>query len=79
MEIKCKCTRCKGTGEIDEIDDGTPVVITCPDCEGEGLIDWADIGGAIETKIDSIIAEQASQREDLTNGLSQIWDKVKDL
>jgi len=30
-------------------------------------------------KVDSIIAEQASQREDLTAALTQIWNKVKDL
>ena len=35
--------------------------------------------GDLSDKLDDIIAEQASQREDLTTALTQIWNKVKNL
>jgi len=54
---------------------------TCDTCKGTGLVDGPDIPiiDDMDDKLDSIIAEQASQRVDLTAALSQIWNKVKDL
>lgn len=42
---------------------------------GKVIIDLSDI----EDKLDSIIAEQASQREDLTNALTNIIGKCNDI
>jgi len=53
-------------------------------CEGTGLYQTGRLlldpnTDDIVAKLDSIIAEQASQREDLTAALAQIWNKVKTL
>ena len=36
------CDTCAGDGKIAVIEDGTPVIVDCPDCEGEGTIDVDD-------------------------------------
>jgi DnaJ-class molecular chaperone len=71
------CYFCGGSGEVEGE--------TCPRCNGSGrlICDWIQLGmverDALSLKLDAIVAEQASQREDLTNALTQIWNKVKDL
>jgi len=72
------CPSCEGTGMI-----GT---ITCTQCKGIGKCDYRGIYGVtvnvcedILDKCNKIQTEQASQREDLTVILTQIWNKVKDL
>ena len=72
------CSVCGGTGIVDGD--------ICTNCMHTGV---TPIRGKvaltrkklfdIEDKNDSIIAEQASQRTDLTAALTQIWNKVKDL
>ena len=88
------CVKCNSTGGIpDPLN--PELTIECPECRGVGqretdwvgtinqlrkLVDEAEpILKSIEPKIDDIIAEQASQRIDLTAALTQIWNKVKDL
>jgi len=51
----------------------------CPSCDGARYKEHEIDLEALQDQIDSIIAEQASQREDLTAALTQIWNKVKDL
>jgi len=68
------CMICNGTGELN----GEFHHL----CLGTGYA--ADRGlnlflKGLMDKTDGIIAEQASQREDLTAILTQIWNKVKDL
>ena len=74
---------------------GDPLVDKpCPVCLGNGVINEVhgsfngieatvlvtlQLVKSMDTKLDSIIAEQASQRTDLTAALNQIWNKVKDL
>ena len=72
------CIQCNGTGEID----GEFHYL----CLGTGKTGGYALTIFLKTfyddvmdKLDAIIAEQASQREDLTAALTQIWDKVKDL
>ncbi len=65
------CPVCSGTGEIDA-PEGFHMSEAHQISMFRMLVDTTD-------KLDSIIAEQASQREDLTAALSQIWNKVKDL
>ena len=81
MSIEITCPKCLGSG----IEPGTESD-PCLECDGNGKIappDWyMETTARIELlagKLDSIIAEQASQREDLTAVLTQIWNKVKDL
>jgi len=69
-----KCLTCKGDGVVDGA--------FCYSCIGTGYrlsVAEAIFFKGISDKVDSIIAEQASQREDLTAALTQIWNKVKDL
>jgi hypothetical protein len=88
VEIFKKCSRCLDTGvDNNLIVLGEPISEPCAACGGTGKVNagWIDITdlmdrfGDIDSKADSIIAEQASQREDLTAALSQIWNKVKTL
>lgn len=85
MIITRPCERCNGTGEVDNPPGGDIPDITCPDCDGEAKLPFAEIEDIdtrltdIKDRIDSIIAEQASQRTDLTAALDAIWDKVKNL
>ena len=77
IELKIICKDCKGTGKrpygpVDE----EPAI--CGDCAGSGYKTWGVLDD-VDEKLDAIIAEQASQREDLTTALTQIWNKVKDL
>ena len=77
--LKHTCGNCNGTGEI-----GDPP-IQCGSCGGTGELYWGHADtimaefNEVDAKLDSIIAEQASQRADLTAALTQIWNKVKDL
>jgi len=74
------CDACRGTGQME-----TDWVATIS--EIRGLVDTVEASlavqdieiAAIKNKVDAIIAEQASQRVDLTAALTQIWNKVKDL
>ena len=83
MEIPCSA--CGGTGLVGGE--------SCLQCSGDGLEEVTgvhEVGhgymiaaqtnllALIET-ISEIKVEQASQREDLTAALTQIWNKVKDL
>jgi len=68
------CTTCGGTSFV-----GGEM---CPACFGTGTLPLKGAlaqGSLVLDKLNSIIAEQASQREDLTTALTQIWNKVKDL
>lgn len=72
------CETCGGNGYQDSD--------LCPTCLGGGmspvtgqLLLFKTLFSTLETRADEIIAEQAAQREDLTNALTQIWNKVKDL
>lgn len=67
------CTRCNGTG----IDPDTEE--TCLTCGGTGESKTYNNWRIVLHQLDSIIAEQASQREDLTAALEAIWNKVKNL
>lgn len=73
-DIVYTCTTCDGSATV-----GGSI---CQECLGTGAI---PVGGQLRVykKIlensNTIIAEQASQREDLTTALTQIWNKVKDL
>jgi len=80
-QILVTCSHCGGSG----IEPGTESDV-CLECRGAYVTlppdrdavaqAWLEsLGG----KIDAIIAEQASQREDLTEALTQIWNKVKNL
>ena len=62
------CTTCYGRSTI-------PV----RDWERRKIREYLTRFDELESKLDAILAEQASQREDLTNTLTQIWNKVKDL
>ena len=46
----------------------------CTHCGGTGIVNIGSVDA-----LDTIVAEQASQRADLTAALTQIWNKVKDL
>ena len=68
------CTTCDGATTVDEY--------VCPDCLGSGALPIIGRDVVFKTflvKLNSIIDEQASAREDLTAALTQIWNKVKDL
>ena len=80
-----ECTYCKGTGVY--------TGMSCHYCGGDGIKPLEDSFeyilahvrqatttlAAMQDKLDSIIAEQGSQRIDLEAALLQIWNKVKDL
>jgi len=68
------CMYCGGDGEVDLLDEEFRHMMAGP---RRAL--WGVVSSSILSKLDSIIAEQASQCEDLTAALSQIWNKVKDL
>jgi len=70
MKTTQQCDICLGDGTLGENN-------SCPKCDGSGVIEYD--ASEVETKLDAIIAEQASQREDLTTALNQIWNKIKDL
>ena len=75
------CGHCGGTGTLAlSMGNDQPVEIPCPYCGSVGkfLFGEMDLSG-LNDKVDSIIAEQASQREALTAILTNIWNKVKDL
>ena len=82
VEIYKMCEGCRGDGIVQKYGRDP---YTCPDCGGSGRIfladsmDLATILNSITGQVDAVIAEQISQREDLTAALSQIWNKVKDL
>jgi len=46
---------------------------------GTGATPVNGINSFFKEQFSAIRSEQASQREDLTNALSAIWNKVKDL
>jgi len=79
--LKHKCGLCNGTGQM-PVGAGTALCIAC---DGTGEVYWGHADSImtefdeVDTRLDNIIAEQASQREDLTTALTQIWNKVKDL
>ena len=68
------CSTCDGTG----LSGADP----CSVCIGIGALPLFGhnlLFKFLLSKLEVIIAEQASQREDLTAALTQIWNKVKDL
>jgi len=69
------CSQCNGIGKINDPE------VDCPQCRGMGEYetDWVGVLRQLEPKLETIITEQISQREDLTVALTKIWDKVKDL
>jgi len=68
------CVYCGGDGEIDLLDAKFKELTGGESRALTGKI-WTDM----LAKLDAIIAEQASLREDLTAALLQIWNKVKTL
>lgn len=72
IKLKEVCSVCRGSGQM-------PKENICPSCDGARYKEHEIDLEALQDQIDSIIAEQASQREDLTAALTQIWNKVKDL
>lgn len=74
--IKVPCNMCGGDGL-----DARQEYGICHHCDGTGIVLSGEIAEIddINAKVNDIIAEQASQREDLTAALTQIWNKVKDL
>ena len=75
VELTKKCFKCFGDGVWDK-HAPDPEQVECPICSGSGRMHfcYADI-----PELDEIIAEQASQRTDLSNALEAIWNKVKTL
>jgi len=79
INILTQCEQCNGTGQVSySSPEGELPPFTCPRCNGEGKVTIGELP-TIEDKLDSVMAEQVSQREDLTAALTQIWNKVKDL
>ena len=85
FEITKVCTYCWGTGKNPAFVPEGESQEQCPKCAGAGRIESGQVDD-IETtfsnvldKLDTIVVEQISQREDLTAALTQIWNKVKDL
>lgn len=77
LTIKKSCPVCQGSGSIPA---ATGQGDACVICDETGYVEIGEIDVSdITDKLDAIIAEQASQREDLTTALTQIWNKVKDL
>lgn len=81
MSIVSLCDTCHGAGFVGDPQGPKDL---CPDCNGWG--EKSDLFNALKAKLDDIEdkvnevqAEQASQREDLTAALTQIWNKVKNL
>jgi len=72
MKLKQTCSVCRGSGH-------TPAQNICPCCDGLGCLEHEIDLEALQSQIDEIQVEQASQRTDLTAALTQIWNKVKDL
>jgi len=77
LTIKKLCPVCQGSGSVPAATGQGDACVICDETGymDVGIIDISDV----TDKLDSIIAEQASQREDLTAALTQIWNKVKDL
>ena len=75
VELLKKCPKCFGDGVWNKHAPEQELV-ECPLCEGSGRQHYcyAEI-----PQLDEIIAEQESQRTDLTNALEAIWNKVKTL
>lgn len=71
IEDNNTCLTCSGSGKNG---DGF-----CTDCMGTGATPVNGINSFFKEQFSAIRSEQASQREDLTNALSAIWNKVKDL
>jgi len=74
-----QCWNCKGTGIHGG---GTIPEVPCGYCGADGTADTFPLiidTTELTNKLDSIIAEQAAQRVDLTAALTNIWNKVKDL
>ena len=69
-----KCRDCEGIGEIDG-----EFHVQCLGTGEVGNVALFTYFKAQADKLDAIMAEQASQRADLTAALTQIWNKVKDL
>jgi len=67
------CNHCLGTGKEPDSPE-----VDCLVCGGTGEIVACFYGGTL-AKLDAIIAEQASIRDDLTTAIAAIWNKVKDL
>jgi len=68
--MKSICSHCLGTGK-------EPDESPCLVCGGTGEIDLCFYGSAL-AKLDAVIAEQASQREDLTAALTTIINKLNE-
>lgn len=68
------CVFCGGDGEIDLTDTMFKELAESDFRSVNGKL-WVEC----ITRLDAIIAEQASMREDLTTALEAIWNKVKNL
>lgn len=69
------CSTCGGDGL-----DGVNVCLTCFGSGATPVMDKnALLFSSILSKLDAVIAEQASIRDDLTTAIAAIWNKVKNL
>ena len=86
IDLRTICHHCAGTGEIIYPAGGVGPedIIECQVCSGSGKLPISLATTELNTtfdsliaKVDDIIAEQVSQRADLTAALTQIWNKVR--
>lgn len=82
--ISQTCRTCGGDGifTTSGSNNGVPFTMEseCSQCKGLGKQVFGSFDSeAISTVLEAIVAEQLSQRADLTSALSNIWDKVKNL
>ena len=77
ITVKQKCWYCNGSG----IFGSTVETSSCAYCLGVGWLDSHLIVDITEitAKLDAIIAEQASQRADLTAAFADVNDKLADI
>lgn len=61
------CPTCSGAGRLAD-------AVMCPDCLGGGSLPLRGLPEAVK----NIVDEQFALREDLTEALTKIWNKVKD-
>lgn len=65
MDIKQRCSVCKGTGEIPDYVEGEdipPIGVCCPRCGGTGKLNWGEADlvelltklNALDTKMDTL-------------------------
>ena len=80
-EIRFRCITCDGSGACPGSAPGS-----CLACLGTGYTNDSRLEVEVDERVDSavekldaIITEQAALRADLTNVLTDIWNKVKNL